>query len=757
MFRFVRLAVLGFSVPWFASAAPEIQNEAFYQAPGTKRMAERLQQWSREFGQGHAFANRTALKQLLEELPATSDAQQRILMQYQIASEQLNFGDPQAALITLTNLHEDLRLRRVRPGPRTRRDFDLLEAFAYLRLGELENCVHHHNTDSCLLPIRGGGKHVRRQGAERAETIFLELARQRTNDLGARWLLNVTAMTLGKYPAGVPEELRIPPSVFESETPFPRFREVATTLGIGNNSLAGGTITEDFDGDGLLDVLLTSWDTLGQCALYRNLGNGQFANVTRKAGLEGVTGGLNAMQVDYNNDGWLDIYVVRGAWLGERGLVPDSLLRNNGDGTFADVTEEAGLLAFHPALSAVWFDADNDGWIDLFVGNETTKAEQPHPCQLFLNQRNGKFVESALASGARVGGFVRGVSAGDFDNDGWPDLYLSRLNEDNVLLRNDGKAGQLHFTDVTARFGVAEPRMSFPTWFWDYNNDGWLDIWVSGYGDELKAWFYPSTSHVTLGELVADKLGLPTKADTFRLYRNKKGSFENITREANLDDAILSMSANFGDLDNDGYLDFYVGTGAPSFGSLIPNEMYRNDRGRKFQNVTSAGGFGHLQKGHAIAFADLNNDGAQDVVLNVGGAYVGDTFYDALFANPGTTNNSVSLKLVGNKSNRGAIGARIKVVASQKGQTREMHRVVGSGGSFGSSPLRQEIGLGQCDQIERVEFWWPMSGQTNVVTSLRPNRFYEIKEGETQARVLTPARFAWPDARAHEAAADSGF
>src|SRR5687767_7016612 len=176
MFRFVRLLVLGFSVPWFASAGPEIQNQAFYQAPGTKRMAERLQQWSREFGQGHAFANRTALKQLLEELPATRDAQQRILMQYQIASEQLNFGDPQAALITLTNLQEDLRLRKVRPGPRTRRDFDLLEAFAYLRLGELENCVHHHNPDSCLLPIRGGGKQVRRPGAERREPGFLEVA-----------------------------------------------------------------------------------------------------------------------------------------------------------------------------------------------------------------------------------------------------------------------------------------------------------------------------------------------------------------------------------------------------------------------------------------------------------------------------------------------------------------------------------------------------------------------------------------------------
>src|SRR6185503_4547972 len=122
---------------------------------------------------------------------------------------------------------------------------------------------------------------------ENAEAIFLELARQRTNDLGARWLLNVAAMTLGKYPAGVPESLRIPPSVFESEAPFPKFSEMGTKVGLGANSLAGGTITEDFDGDGLLDVMLSDWRTMSQCGLYRNLGNGHFEDVTRKAGLEG--------------------------------------------------------------------------------------------------------------------------------------------------------------------------------------------------------------------------------------------------------------------------------------------------------------------------------------------------------------------------------------------------------------------------------------------------------------------------------------
>src|SRR5207253_1630610 len=126
---------------------------------------------------------------------------------------------------------------------------------------------------------------------------------------------------------------------------------IAASIGIQLNEGSGGTIVEDFDGDGLLDIMFSNYQPLGQCHLFKNLGNGHFSDVTAQSGLLGVTGGLNIMQADYNNDGWPDIYIVPGAWLGELGLLPDSLLRHNRDGTFADVTEEAGLLSFHPALS----------------------------------------------------------------------------------------------------------------------------------------------------------------------------------------------------------------------------------------------------------------------------------------------------------------------------------------------------------------------------------------------------------------------
>jgi hypothetical protein len=296
----------------------------------------------------------------------------------------------------------------------TRKEIRFQEGLAYLRLGESENCLKHHNPDSCLFPIRGAGVHGVPRGAQKAGNIFFELASTDTNDLGSRWLLNICAMTLGKYPEGVPPELLIPESTFASDYALPKFPEIATRVGLAVDDIAGGTVVEDFDRDGLFDVMLSSWSASGQLRLFRNLGNGEFDEITEKSGLTGLTGGLNMMQTDYNNDGWPDVYVVRGAWFREAGLLPDSLLKNNGDGTFEDVTETAGLLAFHPALSAVWFDANNDGRVDLFVGNETT-GTNAHPCQLFLNRGNEQFAECGLSAGVAIIGNVKGVTAGDFD------------------------------------------------------------------------------------------------------------------------------------------------------------------------------------------------------------------------------------------------------------------------------------------------------------------------------------------------------
>ena len=170
--------------------------------------------------------------------------------------------------------------------------------------------------------------------------------------------------------------------------------------------------------------------------------------------------------------------------------------------------------------------------------------------------------------------------------------------------------------------------------------------------------------------------------------------------ETGLARVVPAMGSNFGDLDNDGYLDMYLGTGTPSFSALMPNIMLRNDEGRRFQDVTAATGTGHLQKGHGVAFADLDNDGDEDVVINLGGAVPGDNYADALFEKPGAGagNNWISLRLVGVKSNRAGIGAKIRVrLKGAASGSALRYREVSSGGSFGANSLMQHIGLGARD------------------------------------------------------------
>ncbi len=720
-------------------------------------MAERLQAWERTNGLSAPYRNENGARELerqLESKPPLAP-QTEVAVRLALGNEYLNIGDPDRCLDCVTNLLTVAARRGIPISPKSRRDVRLLEGLAYLRRGELDNCIGHHNPDSCLFPISGGGQHSQRRGAEQAFKVFLDLARQRPNDYGARWLLNVSAMTLGRYPWDVPAEHLIPDSVFRSEADLPRFPELATRLGLvgpDRNGLAGGVVADDFDNDGWTDLFLTDSAPPTQSHLYRNRGDGRFEDVTVQAGLVGETGGLNVVQTDYDNDGWLDLFIVRGAWMRELGRMPNSLLRNNGDGTFSDVTEAAGLLTFFPALSVAWFDANNDGWLDVFIGGESLPNSPPHPCALFINNHDGTFTDQAGAAGVNMVAFVRGVTAGDFDNDGWPDLYVSCLDEANRLFHNRGARGtnspaRVQFEEVAAAAGVTEPKISFPTWFWDYDNDGWLDLFVSGYGTDGQSYFDANVGHVTLGEIVAMMLGQPSHAETPRLFQNTRdGRFRDVTGPAHLRRPLLTMGANFGDLDNDGYLDFYAGTGTPYFGSLLPNQMFRNDAGRAFQDVTTAGGFGHLQKGHGIAFADLNGDGHQEVIANMGGAYAGDTFYDAVFANPGNAHHWLKLKLAGTRSNRSAIGARIKVVVRDNaaGRPREIHRMVCSGGSFGASPLTQEIGLGAASGIEQVEVWWPTSGLTNRYTRLELDHAYQLTEGSDTANARATRQFPWP-------------
>ena len=225
--------------------------------------------------------------------------------------------------------------------------------------------------------------------------------------------------------------------MFASDYPLPRFTNVAKEAGVDVYGISGGAVLDDFDNDGRLDLVISHIGFEDQTRFFWNRGDGTFEDRTEQAGLEGETGGLNMIQADYDNDGFVDLLILRGGWMGSEGRFPLSLLRNNGNGTFTDVTVAAGLLRFAPTQTAVWFDYDGDGWLDLFVGNESDPDFGPtnaHPCELFHNNGDGTFTNVAHEAGVDVVGFVKGVVSADYNSDGRPDLYLSLQGADNLLL-----------------------------------------------------------------------------------------------------------------------------------------------------------------------------------------------------------------------------------------------------------------------------------------------------------------------------------
>ncbi len=234
-----------------------------------------------------------------------------------------------------------------------------------------------------------------------------------------------------------------------------------------------------------------------------------------------------------------------------------------------------------------------------------------------------------------------------------------------------------------------------------------------------------------LAGFVADTLGLPSSVETGRLYRGLgDGRFEDATEAFGLRRVLLSSGVGVGDLDGDGYQDLYVATAYPGFEGLTPKRLYRNRGGRGFVDVTTAAGLGHLQKAGAIAVADLDRDGDQDIFMNAGGMFIGDAFGDVLFANPGSGAHWLEVRLVGRRANRSALGARLRVDVRDGTASRSVHRVVGAGGSFGANPLRQWIGLGTATRVDTIEIVWPGSGRRQVLRDVAVDQRLEITEEE---------------------------
>lgn len=731
LFDFTGPEVLG----WSGSSItlhPE-SSTASFQAPGTRRMAKRLERIAATSDTRYnVYLNDRRARLIRQDLGnGAGRADFRVL--YPLAHELVLSGQTEEAIKVLKRLEKLTAGNRAADAYKRRAVAELL-GIAYMRLGEQQNCIHHHTIDSCLLPIRGGGVHENQEGSRQAIAQFEKVLTGDPENVSARWLLNLAYMTVGGYPRNVPSRWLVPEDTFQSAYDIKRFPDRAGELGLDVNGLAGGVVVEDLDRDGDLDILCSSWGLRDQVRLFRNDGDGTFSDRTDESGLIGIVGGLNLVHADYDSDGLPDVLVLRGAWLGEAGLHPNSLLKNKGDLIFEDVTEKAGLLSFHPTQTAAWADYDNDGSLDLYIGNESGETHK-HPAELFHNNGDGTFTECAAQQGVAAVGYVKAVVWGDYNNDSLPDLYVSRLDGPNLLYRNDGPADEesttvkhsvrrWRFTEIAGPAGVSEPDASFPAWFFDYDNDGWLDIFVSGY-------------RVAEGDFGVDYMELEHRGEPPRLYKNNgDGTFSNVTRQVGVDRLSLTMGSNFGDLDNDGFLDFYLGTGAPDLRALVPNRMYRNDSGKRFQDVTTTGGFGHVQKGHGVAFADIDHDGDQDIYAVMGGSFSGDVYRNVLFENPGHGNRWIALELEGTRSNRSAIGARIRIQVEAPLGRRNIYAVVSTGGSFGSTSLRKVIGLGDASSIAAVEIWWPSSKGNQVLHGLPLDHLVHIREGESEPRVI---------------------
>ena len=610
-----------------------------------------------------------------------------------------------------------------------------------LRRGELDNCLECVGPSSCIFPIEADAIHQNQSGSREAIEQFSAYLEEWPGDLRIRWLLNLAYMTVGEYPQKVPAAYRIPLDRYHSATTVGRFQNVAKQAGLmaRGPTMAGGSIFDDFTGDGLPDLFTTSLEVDRGASLFVNLGNGQFEDRSRSAGLARQTYAFNLSRADFDNDGNLDVLLLRGGW---ESLAPMSLLRNTGGGIFEDVTHSSGLGVPIASESAAWGDFNNDGKIDVFVCGEfksrssssgsSQPGDPPDPrnkCRLYRNQGDGKFVDVASVAGVTNDRFAKGAVWGDYDDDGLLDLFVSNFGESSRLYHNEGNE---HFKEVTELAGILNPDDPFPVssdpcLFWDFDNDGRLDLLINN-------------RSMSEAEVVADMLGLsPGISSPPRLYRNLGGGkFRNVSREVGLNRLIPAMSINCGDIDNDGYLDLYFATGWMFYSGLVPNVLLKNVDGRKFEDVTDSSGTGHLQKGHGISFADWDSDGDLDLFTVLGGNSPGDRgFGAALFDNPGNGGQWLKVRLVGTRSNRAAIGARIHAeIRGHKGESRSIHRFVGTNGSFGGNSLVELLGLGQARSVSRLTVFWPASGTRQVFENVAAGQSIVITEGEANFKFM---------------------
>ena len=712
-------------------------------------------QLARTYVRQQAFSRAEETLQTLIELSkgevASPEEKDRLSKAYltlaQVYSYQQRFSDSTTALANALEVNPDDTEARIRLGyflgapqqmlvpdlSASKRQFEKvlelepnnLEAMLQLglaefRLGEadkaaerFENIIQNYRRHSGAHYYLGV-YHLRHGAPEKAVENFKESLRLKPRDPETLWNLWTAYSQLGGYPEELPEEFKIQP--WEGKHPSKNtpnsvghdapFANIAPDLKMDKVDGGRGSAWGDYDNDGDLDIVAVG--TYQPHALFRNNGDGTFTNTADAAGIADPRGGWGSLFADYDNDGYPDLYITRGGW---SGAAENTLYHNNGDGTFTDVTHTAGVADPQSSFCAAWADYDNDGYLDLYIADGVIGDGAANV--LYRNNGDGTFTNTAEAAGVADTGNSLGTAWGDYDKDGHIDLHVVNFGQSNVLYRNNSDGT---FTDVTPSTGMNLPVTDpFVTFFLDVDNDADLDIFISNSGS-----FQAFIAGQITGTATHD-------VDRQVLYRNNgDGTFTDVTRESGLYHAYGAMGANFGDINSDGYLDIYLATGAPQMGRLERDALFRNNGDGTFTDVTTALGLGNIGKGHGVTFGDVDMDGDVDIYVPVGGAFIGDQWHNLFYRNTGTENNWLTLKLVGTKSNRDGIGAKVTLHIGND----VIYREVSGGCGFGSTnSLSLEIGLGTHTKVDTLEIVWP-SGQVDTHRNLSVNQKLIVTEGK---------------------------
>ncbi len=535
------------------------------------------------------------------------------------------------------------------------------------------------------------------------------------------WDLKLAYDELGGYPPNLPERYRFSlrtEAVDPASPPDLKFTDIAPRLHINRYAGAGPVAWLDHDGDGDHDLLACGCDTF--CNLYRAEGEA-FVDATVEAKLTRLGSGFGAVAADYDGDGDRDFYIARNGWSGP---APNSLMRNEGDGTFIDVAAAAGVDDRGSSFNASWFDYDRDGWLDLIVTNGVYLDGSTN--RLYRNKGDGTFTDVTAAAGIEEppGFGTIGVAVGDYDDDGWQDIFYHGRMTDSRLYRNN-KDGT--FTDVAESAGVTGTGVQngYIAFFVDLDSDGDLDIWTGS----LAPW-----DDVLAGYRQGYKPGPLEHVP--RYFRNDGGGkFTDVSIAAGFVYPLGIMAAGVADLDNDGYIDIYTGTGNPDMRRLEPNIFYHNRRGVRFEDLTRFTGLGHLGKGHGIIFHDWDDDGDLEIYAELGGFFHGDFWENAFFLNEaGNRNGWLNVRLSQPGPNRDAIGARVTIRAGNLRQTQQ----VSAGKGFGSTdPPVLHFGLGAADRVDRLEVRWP-DGAVQTLEALPVNQSTLIERKTPNPTASTP-------------------